>query len=686
MATRELIDIILRLRKEGSGGKDVKEEMEGIAKGAGKASGAFDGLQKSWGKVVAVGGAVAGAFYTLKKAYDFGKEGAAILQTSESFDRLMSSMGAGPGVLQALRDASRGTVDDMTLMSSTMTLLAGTSETLGSAIVDAAPQLMEIAKAANKLNPTLGDTAFLYQSLATGIKRSSPMILDNLGLTIKVADANEKYAAKIGKTVEQLTAEEKQMALLNAALEAGDRMIQQVGGSTEAMGDSFASAEAQIKNAGDQIKASLAPAVAVVADEVAEATPKIMKTANELGFLGMAAQQWIAAAIKGEDATRAFNETVLRAVPGLTEYERQLLAMSETERGLARETERVSEKWQAYADALNAEAIPTTEDLAIEEALLAEAVEQTANHLWDHKDAAFATAQANAEAAWAAEDAARAHAEFSASMDTLSIAMRGEFGEAVDEFTGNLAELDEALAAGEITADEYKAGIAEQTQAIRDNTEAIMFNIAEKQILDALEKGLIEDTNASGTAFDEANTILWTLAETLGMVDEETLALMESVQSQTQAMIEGDTTTSAYALRMAALRDRAIEAAAEVDLVGSSVNNLPSSKDININVRTTYTGGPTPVELTPEQQESQHTEMGTAYQHGGQFVVRGPAGPDRVPVGFWATRGEVVTVTPVGGTPPPNPAVTNNFNLNVSSTQPSQGIQNDFYIMQALAG
>ena len=83
-----------------------------------------------------------------------------------------------------------------------------------------------------------------------------------------------------------------------------------------------------------------------------------------------------------------------------------------------------------------------------------------------------------------------------------------------------------------------------------------------------------------------------------------------------------------------------------------------------------------------------HTRYGTGaggYQHGGQFLVRGPAGPDRVPVNFLATRGEVVTVTPVGGIAPPNP-VTNNYNLNVTSAQPSQGIQNDFYIMQAMAG
>ena len=37
-----------------------------------------------------------------------------------------------------------------------------------------------------------------------------------------------------------------------------------------------------------------------------------------------------------------------------------------------------------------------------------------------------------------------------------------------------------------------------------------------------------------------------------------------------------------------------------------------------------------------------------AFQHGGEFIVGGPPGPDRTPVSFMATRGETVTVTPEG--------------------------------------
>jgi hypothetical protein len=171
------------------------------------------------------------------QAFDSLKEGAAAKQTAESFGFLIDKVGGSIDTLDRMRDATRGTVDDMTLMSSTLTLTAGAGDDLAKRLFDAAPQLAEIAKASNKLNPALGDTAFLMESLGTGVKRASPLILDNLGLTIKIGDANEQFATSIGKTVAELSAEEKQMAILNATLAAGDQLIAQVGGSTDAAGD-----------------------------------------------------------------------------------------------------------------------------------------------------------------------------------------------------------------------------------------------------------------------------------------------------------------------------------------------------------------------------------------------------------------------------------------------------------------
>ena len=44
------------------------------------------------------------------------------------------------------------------------------------------------------------DATKSLDDLITALGRSSPMILDNLGLSVKLGEANEKYAQKLGKT------------------------------------------------------------------------------------------------------------------------------------------------------------------------------------------------------------------------------------------------------------------------------------------------------------------------------------------------------------------------------------------------------------------------------------------------------------------------------------------------------
>jgi len=140
-----------------------------------------------------------------------------------------------------------------------MTLLAGVSDEMALELAQAAPGILNIAKAAAKLNPALGDTTFFYNSLMTGIKRGQPLIIDNTGLQLKMSEALEKYALGLGKSSDQLTANERTMALLNATMEAGDQLIKQVGGSTDAATDSFDQYTVATTNLGNALKTILVP-------------------------------------------------------------------------------------------------------------------------------------------------------------------------------------------------------------------------------------------------------------------------------------------------------------------------------------------------------------------------------------------------------------------------------------------
>lgn len=240
-----------RLNKTAKKSKDPLKSME-------------EGLQfvaKSLGAVVAAG-------FAVKKIFDFGREGAVVEQTADSFEFLMQKVEAAPDTMDRLTEAGKGTLTVMDLMSSTSTLLAGATGEVAQELANATPQLLEIAKAANKLNPALGTTEFMYRSIATGVKRAQPLILDNLGLTLKVGEANIKEAAARGKTVEQLTAQERTIAILNATLEAGDALIAQVGGSTDSATDSFDRLDVTMTELKQTIQKKLAPFLTKAADAI----------------------------------------------------------------------------------------------------------------------------------------------------------------------------------------------------------------------------------------------------------------------------------------------------------------------------------------------------------------------------------------------------------------------------------
>lgn len=199
-------------------------------------------------QIIAVGAAVTVAVKAFQAWREAAEMGAVIRQTGESFDFLSKNIYQVPDLLQKMREASRGTISDMQLMSSFMTLVAGTTPELGSALAAATPQLLEIAKAANILNPTLGDTTFFFESLARGIKRSEIRLIDNLGLNLRIGEANKRWAEQLGKTVQELTAEERQLAILNETLRVGGQLIDQVGGKTDSLVDPYLRLAASSEN------------------------------------------------------------------------------------------------------------------------------------------------------------------------------------------------------------------------------------------------------------------------------------------------------------------------------------------------------------------------------------------------------------------------------------------------------
>lgn len=193
---------------------NLKKEVEGLEK-------KIDGTKKTTEKATAdmskafesVGNTIKALWITaifagaIKSISNFGKE---IEPIQNAFQRLSASVWvAGDEMLEAMRKVSYGTVSDFNLMS-----VANKAYSLW--VVSSTEEMTTLMEIARVKGQAMGrDMTDALNDIVVGLGRGSAMILDNLGIVVNQAEAQELYAQSIGKTVEQLTVAEQKQALIN---------------------------------------------------------------------------------------------------------------------------------------------------------------------------------------------------------------------------------------------------------------------------------------------------------------------------------------------------------------------------------------------------------------------------------------------------------------------------------------
>lgn len=157
--------------------------------------------------------------YTLALA-KMGERGGQVIAVQSAFTRVA---GDSEAALIKLRKATQGLISDYDLMAG-----FNRAVTLGAArTVD---EFAELADTAITLGRALGvDAGHALESLTIGIGRQSRLVLDNIGLIVKVGEANEMYARRLGKTADELTLVEQKEAFRTAAMEAARRKVEELG-------------------------------------------------------------------------------------------------------------------------------------------------------------------------------------------------------------------------------------------------------------------------------------------------------------------------------------------------------------------------------------------------------------------------------------------------------------------------
>lgn len=177
-------------------------------------------------------------------AVEMIKLGAAVERQRGAVDNLAASFGtSGAAIVGAIQNASSFTIDRMTAMGAA-------SKAMMLDVAKSPEEFERLTKVAVRLGQAMGlNAARSIDDFVTAAGRQSIMIADNLGLTIKAGEAYDKYALKLGKTAEALTAAEKKQAFLGAMLDAGEIKTAAMGKATESLAMDIERLEAKFADA-----------------------------------------------------------------------------------------------------------------------------------------------------------------------------------------------------------------------------------------------------------------------------------------------------------------------------------------------------------------------------------------------------------------------------------------------------
>lgn len=208
------------------------------------------------GAAVGLGAAAAGMGAVGFAAVKLAKDAAPLQGVQDAFEGITEAAGTSADeMLAALKKSSAGMVTNRDLMTSFNKAAQLVSVDFAQKLPDAMGYLGKVAAATGQ------DMDFMMNSLVTGIGRLSPLILDNLGISVSVSGAYETWAEANGVVVSEMTKAQQQTALMSEVMvklaENTANMPDVAGSASQA----FANWSVTMQNVKDQIGLAVLPAV-----------------------------------------------------------------------------------------------------------------------------------------------------------------------------------------------------------------------------------------------------------------------------------------------------------------------------------------------------------------------------------------------------------------------------------------
>jgi hypothetical protein len=249
--------------------RGVKSEMGDVNDVAGMLKGGIAGIAAAAG--------VDALMQLAQGAMELGRAGEQALILRDAFDQTAAGVGAASAtMLSSLQAASGGMIADTDLM-----LAANRAMMLG--VADSSQEMAQLLEVAAVRGRAMGlSTSQAFNDLVTGLGRMSPLILDNLGIVTGGEAVFTAYAASIGKAADALTDAERKQALFNKVVASTDT-------SGEAIVSQFERMDAAIQNAKTALGEMFGPAVAAIAQQLADSVNAAMGAAENPAAAGQLA-------------------------------------------------------------------------------------------------------------------------------------------------------------------------------------------------------------------------------------------------------------------------------------------------------------------------------------------------------------------------------------------------------------
>jgi len=216
------------------------------------AQGISGGLVPAYATLAAQVFAVTAVFSFLKQAADFR----VIRESQIAFS---SATGVGMRTLTSDLQAASGAM--LTFKE------AATGASFGVASGLSAMQITDFAEGAKNLSLILGrDVTDSFNRLIRGVAKAEPELLDELGITLRLEDAQQRYATSLGKTANQLSNFEKKQAIAVNVQQQLDEKINSAAEGAEVQ----ANAIAKLGVAFDSLLKPINSFISAVAEPTAE--------------------------------------------------------------------------------------------------------------------------------------------------------------------------------------------------------------------------------------------------------------------------------------------------------------------------------------------------------------------------------------------------------------------------------